>query len=547
MESGESSLFSTMFSNLGLETDFGIETKKMDLNNGMDVFKKDFDIFNCKDSQVIHVKDDQDKFEVSLDTSQYRPDEIKVLVREGAVTVEGKHEEISEDGEKLVSRQFSRKYSLPAGAKPENVVSNLSSDGVLLISVAKTNLEVISTNGQVGSPKATRVPVNLRDTFFNDSFFKSNWEEFENLQKSLQLRSNNFFESFLEKNLSSFKENNCCSLVVKNNEAHNQLEQNIRKTNNDQKSQEITPTMDETNVKYLDIKFDKFSPRRWMIPMFSKLDIKNTFKIHNASKDIISYRDDDTLFELKMDISEYEPEEVKVTVSPNGILIEGNHEEKSVEGKQIISRSFTRKYSLPHGVRQEDVISKFASNHILSISAKKQFQHSQQIRIIDQSKDNSNSDKLESYLMENDPKVIFKNVDSAHNLKRNVKIERVLGTSKYKMNTGNNIKNASRVAEEKYTAKDNEVRNIDHVKNADNKQDAMITSRKDVPINVVHAHENKPANNMERESKIEKKLDHGQTNIEIQHDTKNIQVSKQKKSSVNIVTKKRHAIEVKNQ
>merc|ERR1711881_351500 len=135
-ESGESPLFSSMFSNLGLETNLGIETNKIGLNNevevmknGMDLFKKDFDIFNCKDSQVIHVKDDHDKFEVSLDTSQYRPDEIKVLVREGVVTVEGKHEEISEDGEKLVSRQFSRKYSLPAGAKPENVDSNLSSDG----------------------------------------------------------------------------------------------------------------------------------------------------------------------------------------------------------------------------------------------------------------------------------------------------------------------------------------------------------------------------------------------------------------------------------
>merc|ERR1711909_77858 len=64
-------------------------------------FAKQLDLFQTKDSEVIRVKDDPDKFEVSLDTSQYRPDEIKVLVREGAVTVEGKHEEISEDGEKL--------------------------------------------------------------------------------------------------------------------------------------------------------------------------------------------------------------------------------------------------------------------------------------------------------------------------------------------------------------------------------------------------------------------------------------------------------------
>merc|ERR1719219_2371748 len=108
------------------------------------------------------------------------------------------------------------------------------------------------------------------------------------------------------------------------------------------------------------------------------------------------------------------------------------------------------------------------------------------------------------------------------------------------MNTSDNIKNASTVSEEMYTAKDNEVRNIkiDHVRNADNKQDTLVTSRKNIPINVLHSHENKNVNNLGRGSKIEKKLDHGQTNIEMQHDTQNIQVSKQKKSSVNIDTNK---------
>ena len=37
-----------------------------------------------------------------------------------------KHEEKSEDGRRMVLRQFSRKYSLPTIAKPENVASNLS-------------------------------------------------------------------------------------------------------------------------------------------------------------------------------------------------------------------------------------------------------------------------------------------------------------------------------------------------------------------------------------------------------------------------------------
>merc|ERR1712080_276223 len=87
-------------------------------------FAKQLDLFQTKDSEVIRVKDEPDKFEVSLDASQYRPDELSVNVADGVVSIEGKHEEKSEDGRKMVSRQFSRKYTLPQGAKAENVVSN---------------------------------------------------------------------------------------------------------------------------------------------------------------------------------------------------------------------------------------------------------------------------------------------------------------------------------------------------------------------------------------------------------------------------------------
>merc|ERR1712240_424289 len=100
---------------------------------------KDVNMFKEKDSEVIRVKEDEKKMEISLDTSQYRPDELNVSVSNGAITVEGKHEEKSESGHKMVSRQFVRKYSLPAGARAEDVVSNLSSDGVLVISANKSN------------------------------------------------------------------------------------------------------------------------------------------------------------------------------------------------------------------------------------------------------------------------------------------------------------------------------------------------------------------------------------------------------------------------
>merc|ERR1712211_118828 len=64
----------------------------------------EMNLFKEKDSEVIMVKDDDKKMEISLDTSQYRPDELNVSVANGAITVEGKHEEKAEDGSKMVSR-----------------------------------------------------------------------------------------------------------------------------------------------------------------------------------------------------------------------------------------------------------------------------------------------------------------------------------------------------------------------------------------------------------------------------------------------------------
>lgn len=100
------------------------------------------DIFKTKDNEVIRVKEDEGKMEVSLDTSQYRPDELKVSVSDGVLLVEGKHEEKAEDGSKMVSRMFSRKYSLPPSTKHEEVVSNLSSDGVLVITAPKKPMAI---------------------------------------------------------------------------------------------------------------------------------------------------------------------------------------------------------------------------------------------------------------------------------------------------------------------------------------------------------------------------------------------------------------------
>jgi len=100
------------------------------------------DMFKVSDEQQISVKNDDSNFQISLDTSSYRPDEIKIDINEkNVITVEAKHEEKSEDGNKHVSRHFLRKYTLPEGCKADTVVSNLSADGVLMITAPKLAIE----------------------------------------------------------------------------------------------------------------------------------------------------------------------------------------------------------------------------------------------------------------------------------------------------------------------------------------------------------------------------------------------------------------------
>lgn len=74
--------------------------------------------------------------QVKLDVQQFAPEEITVKTVNNVVLVEGKHEE-KQDEHGYIQRHFVRKYVLPADVKPENVLCNLSSDGVLSVSAPR--------------------------------------------------------------------------------------------------------------------------------------------------------------------------------------------------------------------------------------------------------------------------------------------------------------------------------------------------------------------------------------------------------------------------
>jgi len=82
------------------------------------------------------IQQDKDKFQVILDVQQFAPNEITVKTTGNSIVVEGKHEE-KQDEHGFISRHFVRRYVLPADNDIEDVVSSLSSDGILTVIAPK--------------------------------------------------------------------------------------------------------------------------------------------------------------------------------------------------------------------------------------------------------------------------------------------------------------------------------------------------------------------------------------------------------------------------
>jgi len=99
---------------------------------------------------------DKDKFQVNLDVQHFAPEEITVKVSgNNTITVEGKHKE-KQDEHGFISRQFVRKYVLPEGHDTNNLVSNLSSDGVL--SITAPRLDQVGNEDKTIPIQQTGVP-----------------------------------------------------------------------------------------------------------------------------------------------------------------------------------------------------------------------------------------------------------------------------------------------------------------------------------------------------------------------------------------------------
>merc|ERR1712107_48666 len=101
---------------------------------------------------------------------------------------------------------------------------------------------------------------------------------------------------------------------------------------------------------------NSFFSNRWNDDwMVASRNLDNPFKEFRSLFNKVE--EDNTRMEVRIDASEYKPEELKVSVQSGRLLVEGRHEEKKEDGSGYIQRSFSRSYTLPKEAEADKMVS----------------------------------------------------------------------------------------------------------------------------------------------------------------------------------------------
>ncbi|CAB4064950.1 CRYAB [Lepeophtheirus salmonis] len=94
-----------------------------------------------QNERLISLKNDDDKFEISLNTYNFKPEDIQVNIKDKVLSIQARQEEKKDNESKgIVAREFMKRYTLPKNVKVDTLHSNLSADGVLVICAEKTKV-----------------------------------------------------------------------------------------------------------------------------------------------------------------------------------------------------------------------------------------------------------------------------------------------------------------------------------------------------------------------------------------------------------------------
>ena len=342
----------------------------------------DEEIFsNSRDSHLLGLQEDDTKMEISLDTTGYKPDELKVQVRDGELCVEGKHEERSEAGQVMVSRQFSKRYGLPQGAKRLEVMSNLSQDGVMVITVPKEKkIEEVKTTEKIPVEHVKNVgEMNMKMEEKVEERRRSREEERQGEMADMTSQRSSSRPTNSSRGSSQardgergiFRDEMLVPMTLRDPFLEDPFFKgtlsNIESSRDDffKKAREGF----EESLKQMENMMSGISSN-WTNP--SSFDSHFNSVMNNSDNCVIRHMEDDTKMEVQLDTVGYKPDELKVEVENRVVRVEGRHQEKSESGQVMVSRQFARQYALPQGAKPEEVVSSLSKDGVLAIHVPKQ-------------------------------------------------------------------------------------------------------------------------------------------------------------------------------
>merc|ERR1712115_192854 len=360
------------------------------------------------DCHLLGQQEDQTKLEITLNTVGYKPEELKVNVCKNEVRVEGEHQEKNEEGKMMVRRQFVRRYTLPQEADITYIESNLSKDGVMVITVPKVekDKEVKATETIKVEHVETVDDINNKVQEKENERNRSREETMKgDFQRSGEIKVRRRSISNVGRSRASSIVRNYVEKHQKNDETKKQREMKESEKQIDDFSVPLTlrntffedPIFKNTlaNIENTREKFFKNARLSFeesinhmesrMIPAINQesSELKNennliTPKTINADFNslfnhpdisVIQEVDDGTKLEVHLDTSGYTKDELKVEAGKGVITVVGKHQEKDESGQMRVSRQFYREYMVPQGCREEDVVSSLSRDGVLVVTA----------------------------------------------------------------------------------------------------------------------------------------------------------------------------------
>ena len=107
---------------------------------------------------------------------------------------------------------------------------------------------------------------------------------------------------------------------------------------------------------------EKFNPFH-----FNQSRLNNSYDTtdNGLSKVVI----DDESYKILVNVKNFNPEDLVIKTVDDCVVVEANHEDKTVDGKNYSSQCFSQSFNLPHGINPESVTSALSKDGILTISA----------------------------------------------------------------------------------------------------------------------------------------------------------------------------------